>query len=103
MTETSIGAVTRSPDHRFVYANSFNVQFNGADLVLGLGVLNDLGDPKAGAEVQVSVAMTATGMKALAVTLMTIVKHFEKSSGNIIPVSPETQALLDKADRDRRQ
>ena len=91
---------TRADGYRQVYANSYNFQFNGNDLVMNFGILHDLGKPKDGMEQQVSVIVNQVGLKTLALFLSGIVRGFETSTGTTIPVPPDTQTILDKMQAD---
>lgn len=91
---------TRSNDFRQVYANTYNFQFNGIDLVMKFGILHELANPSGGMEEQVSVIVNLSGMKTLALFLSAMTDAHEAATGTKIPLSPETQATLAKIQLD---
>lgn len=91
---------TQAKDYRHVYANTYNFQFNGSDLVMTFGILHDLTKPKDGMEQQVSVIVNQMGLKTLSLFLSAMVTGFEEANGVTIPVSPDTQSMIDKMHAD---
>jgi hypothetical protein len=89
------GEVTRPHDYRIFFANTFSLQFTGAELIIRCAVSKDPANPKRGVDEQCALAMSPVSAKALMLTVKTIVDQVE-AGGAAIPVSPELSALLEK-------
>ena len=85
----------KDKDFRVVYCNHTGFQFNGLEIIIKFGVMNDLGDASAGYVDQVAVAMNAVNLKALSMTLDAAIKHHETLTGVEIPINPEIKKNIE--------
>jgi hypothetical protein len=87
---------TQAKDFRYVYSNTFSMQFSGSDLCLRFGIGHDAADQNKGMQEQVAVFMTSPAMKVLYLSLGAIIENFEKTSGAEIQVPSATAEMLRK-------
>jgi len=97
-----IGEVTRAHDYRTFFANTFSLQFGGADLLIKFAITKDVANPQTGVEEQCTVAMSSISAKALMLTMKTIIEQVELL-GQAIPLAPEVAELLNKVVEDAKR
>lgn len=79
---------TRSSDFRWVYANGFHMQVNENEMLIGLGVTEDISNPATSISEQVGVVMTLRSAKLLGKTICDAIANYETAQGIEIPLSP---------------
>jgi hypothetical protein len=96
---------TRSKDFRYIHVNALSVQFNGEEMILRLGVSEDLGQTEGTFFEEIALVMSATSAKLIGETLSTVVASFEKTNNTTIPVAASAlktvQAALEQSEKDR--
>jgi hypothetical protein len=87
---------TRAPDFRFIFANTFAIQFTANESQIKFGVAEDAAKPDDSVIEQVGIVLTPAGVKLLARLLSTTVDNFERDAGVSIPVptSDEINAIV---------
>jgi hypothetical protein len=89
------GDVTRPQDYRTFFANTFGLQFTGAELIIRYAITKDAANPLTGVDEQCAVAMSSISAKALMLTLKALIDQAE-SLGQPIPVSPDVTDIIKK-------
>ncbi len=84
---------SRSPDFRWIYANGFHMQMNENEMLIGLGVTEDISNPGGSINEQVGVALTLRGAKLLGKSICDAIANYEKAQGIEIPISPTVVAF----------
>lgn len=88
---------TRASNFRVVFSDTTALQFLGHQAMLTFGIIRNPANPGDGAEEQVAVAMTGSSLKALVYTAGRIIEHFEKTSGQVIPIPDDLKQMTDRA------
>ena len=87
----------RTPDFRYLFANSFGLQMNNNEVTVRFGYSEDVTRPEESILEQVGIIFTPASAKLLGITLTSIMESFERDTGTTIAVDDAKLAELKAA------
>ncbi len=94
--------INRSKDFRYIYANSVKLQFNGSELMLGIGVKENQAESDNDFYEEVTIILSAASAKLWGQMISRVISSSEKATGVQIDIDDtkleNLNEILEKAE-----